>query len=270
MEENQKEQQPVEIVSPGSDVDMIEVSTPNFFARHFLHLLAVFGAGFLIFWFIFNVYLTPIAIKGESMQPTINKDSAYSDIVYYRQKDDYVIGDILIIDAHEYLSDLDSSIIKRLIAKQGQKVSFEIYSIQKNVYTTSKNYIKVKYRLLIDDELLQEDYIAEQECYLSIYTDRLTDHYISSDDYVLLKAIFDYINEQTLGNYAVVSETNKLVYSFTLADDEFFACGDNRNHSTDCRYFGPIKTEAVEGALIIHVAHGQNFLQLFWKFLFSK
>ena len=122
---------------------------------------------------------------------------------------------------------------------------------------------------MIDDQLLHEDYIAEQECYLNIYTAKFTGEFISNSDYVLLHAIFDYLGEQTLGTYAFNNADNPLVYSLTLADGEMFVCGDNRNHSTDCRYFGPIKTKDVEGAVMIHVAHGQNFLQAFWKFLFA-
>lgn len=269
-ETNQEQTQQQELVSPGSDVDLIEVYTPNFFARHFLHLLAVFGAGFLIFWFIFNVYLTPIYIKGESMQPTINADSRYNDIVYYRAKEAYDIGEIVIVDASDYISDLDNSIIKRLIAKGGQKVSIEMTSVSKSVYTATRNCVTIYYKLLIDDEYLEEDYILDQNCRLLVYTDRLTDQFASNSDYVLLKQIFDYLNEQTLYNYALVSESHPVTFSFELEDDQLFVCGDNRNNSTDSRYFGPIKTKDVIGSVAIHVAHGQNILVQFWKYLFSQ
>ena len=33
--------------------------------------------------------------------------------------------------------------------------------------------------------------------------------------------------------------------TITLADDEFFCAGDNRNNSNDCRAFGPIKFENI-------------------------
>ena len=74
-------------VANGSDVDIIEVHTPNFFERHFLHLLTIFGIGFLIFTFIFQIQLTPIYIVGRSMQPTINtqcqssNDTEHCDLV---------------------------------------------------------------------------------------------------------------------------------------------------------------------------------------------
>lgn len=38
----------------------------------------------------------------------------------------------------------------------------------------------------------------------------------------------------------------------TLGDDEFFLMGDNRNNSSDCRVFGPVKAEDIQGKAIFH------------------
>ena len=40
------------------------------------------------------------------------------------------------------------------------------------------------------------------------------------------------------------------ISSFTLNDDEYFLCGDNRNKSSDSRMFGPIKRIDMIGKMI--------------------
>lgn len=38
--------------------------------------------------------------------------------------------------------------------------------------------------------------------------------------------------------------------TMTLADDEYFCLGDNRNNSRDSRYFGPVKYEQIDSVII--------------------
>ena len=40
---------------------------------------------------------------------------------------------------------------------------------------------------------------------------------------------------------------------WTLADDECFALGDNRAHSTDSRHYGPVRLRQIEGKLLWRV-----------------
>ena len=50
-------------------------------------------------------------------------------------------------------------------------------------------------------------------------------------------------SEYIKGAYYPVGKT-------TLADDEYYVCGDNRNHSHDSRQTGPVKREAITGKAI--------------------
>ena len=278
MEEKQNQQEKLklaqetqEVVSAGSDVEMIEVNTPNFFGRHFLHLLAVFGVGFLMFIFTFEIYFTPIYIIGGSMQPTINADATYNDLVYYRAKESYDVGDIVIVDSHDYLPDLESSIIKRVIAKQGQKLTFKFYRItvtESNPFGEAM--LNAYYNLYVDDSLLEESYIKEQECHLQFKIMYVSKTYASSEYYTLLKnTLYPAMLDQTGGIWAMANTEHPVVCDVQLSESEYFVCGDNRNNSTDSRYFGPVEQKSVMGNVRIHVPYGTNLLVALWRLIFG-
>lgn len=291
MEEKQQEEflpqnESQENVSAGSDVEMIEVNTPNFFGRHFLHLLAVFGIGFLLFIFMFDIYFTPIYIVGRSMQNTINtsatsaNDPEHRDLVYYRAKNSYDIGDIIIVDSTDYLPELKSSIIKRVVAKGGQKVTFKIYDVveSESVWQDAKfvSILKVYYKLFVDDNLLEESYVKQSDDaeHLAFKVARETPisapQYDSSSNYVLISDnIYPAIWAATAGAWALVSESNPVVCDTIIANNQYFACGDNRNESTDCRYFGPVAASAVLGNVRIHVPYGANLFVALWRAIFG-
>ena len=53
-----------------------------------------------------------------------------------------------------------------------------------------------------------------------------------------------------------------------LEKDEYFVMGDNRNNSTDSRYFGPISKNDMLGKVVLHVEHGQTLFNAIWKSIF--
>ena len=266
---NQTENQ--EVVSAGSDVEMIEVNTPNFFGRHFLHLLAVFGVGFLMFIFTFEIYFTPIYIIGASMQPTINQNASYNDLVYYRAKESYATGDIVIVDSKNYLPELGSSIIKRVVAKSGQTITFKIYKIaitESNPFGEAM--VHAYYTLLLDGKQLSENYIKEQECYLQFKIIWATKTYASSEYYTLLRdTIYPAMLDQTGGVWALATESNPVVANVAIQENQYFVCGDNRNNSTDSRYFGAVTYSDILGNVRIHVPHGTNLFVALWRAIFA-
>lgn len=60
-------------------------------------------------------------------------------------------------------------------------------------------------------------------------------------------------NPDTFGKYRIAALTTSGDINITLQDDEIFVCGDNRSNSEDSRYFGPIKTNAIVGKLILRI-----------------
>lgn len=85
-------------------------------------------------------------------------------------------------------------------------------------------------------------------------------------EHVLLKDGKVYVNgeelkEEYLQEELITEERNVYLTDFTVPEGYIFAMGDNRLHSTDCREFGCIPIEKVEGKVWIR----------FWPFdLFGK
>jgi len=268
--ENQ-EQTNIEVPAPGSEVEMIKVESPSFFERHFIHLLVVFAIGFLSFIFVFEIYLTPMYIVGKSMQPGINAaatsttDKTHTDLIYYRPVNNYTNNDIVVVNSVNYLaSDEVSSIIKRVIAKPGDTITFVL---KKAEQTYPSNYLTIEYSIKLNGEALKESYINEQICYLS-FSINTNGEYADNYDYVFLQAIYESV-QKTVIPIPGSEYTNSGEYSYTLAEDEYFICGDNRNNSTDSRSFGPVKKQDIMGKVKIHVPYGSNLFVGIWKSIFS-
>lgn len=276
-----------------SDADMIEVHTPNFFEQHFLHILSIFGIGFLVFTFIFQLYLSPIYIVGRSMQPTINADSTsatdeqHTDLIYYRQQDSYQKQDIVIVDASDYLS--ESNIIKRIIATAGDTLKFEFYQIDGHSYSINNGkYIEqytqysCYYDLYLNGEKLVEDYIFSQENFIQIivkengefYMPDSTGQFKNSNGYAFLNNIYNELYDNSTHrlptfSHSDLEEQNKYSYSTTISENCVFVCGDNRNISIDSKYFGEISLSCILGKSVLHIAYNSNLIVGLWNAIFN-
>lgn len=221
--------------------------------KFILMLMALFGACFIIFTCIFQVIFKPIMVAGYSMQPTINSQAIglngtiNTDTVYYQPvtRNEINYKDIIIINA-SYSTD-NHSIIKRVIGLPGQTISF---ATSGNVYTGNNGKLYIKYNVYINDELLIEDYIKEDMEFLIGYGTDIE--------------AYSFYNE--LAKKLTMGET----FSYTLSEDEYFVMGDNRNNSTDSRYFGPIEYKNIIGKVKIHVPYGQNLAQVVWHKIFGN
>ena len=57
-----------------------------------------------------------------------------------------------------------------------------------------------------------------------------------------------YVNGEAIEEpYIAEAMTTKDVSLYKLQEDEYFVCGDNRNHSTDSRHIGPITSKELMG-----------------------
>ena len=225
----------------------------------FYYFLCVFGVFFLSIFYVFQIYLQPIVVVGHSMLPNINtsalsdEDDVHCDVVYYRQKETYNYGDVIIISNLEdqYMDDSNqdevSYFIKRVIACPGDTITFYLTDVSEDslhyyydISVTTKNGDII--------ELNEESYINEP-MYL-----------IKNQIYPgLLNQIAQNLLDNTLG-------LDNRKFSITINENCYFAMGDNRNHSLDSRYFGEISKEDICGDMRIHVKYGENI----WIALFNK
>lgn len=224
----------------------------------FFHFLCVFGVVFVSLLFFLQIYLTPITVVGQSMLPNINasttsnEDTTHCDVVYYRAKDSYSRGDVVIIsnEKNQYIDNTNSTstntvnfLIKRIIACPGDTIIFSRDNVIENKYY---------YVVIVKDQngnvvnFNDEDYIKEPMYY--VYYEHQTLIGLAGE---ISNAIFD----DGVGYYQI-----------KMSENQYFAMGDNRNNSSDSRYFGPVNSEDICGDVRLHVKYGENI----WIALFNK
>ena len=228
------------------------------------HFLAVFGVVFLSIFFMFNVYLSPISVIGQSMLPTINAktlsntDSVHNDLAYYREKDSYTYGDIVIISNEEehYITNTEKYqvdfLIKRIIACPGDTITFFLTDIdtEKHLYYYD---IIVKNSKGETIELNEKSYINEP---MYVYYDPANP--TEFDDF-RSNFIPNIVNDN------ITDPANRKT-TITISNNCYFVMGDNRNHSDDSRKFGEVTTYDICGSVRLLVKHGETV----WSALFRK
>ncbi len=227
------------------------------------HFLCVFGVVFLSIFFVFNVYFKPITVVGQSMLPTINastlsnEDTTRTDMVYYRQKESYTHGDIVIVSNEKgnYIDNSNRStpvnfLIKRVVACPGDTITF--YFTEKD---SSKNLyyydIEVKNSNGKIVELNEQSYIKEQ---MYLYYDHLNP--------VVYNNFYKNFAYNIVNELLPISERKATI---TLSKSCYFVMGDNRNNSSDSRTFGQIAFEDICGNVRIQVKYGETIWQSIFK-----
>lgn len=222
----------------------------------FFHFLCVFGVVFVSLLFFLQIYLTPITVVGQSMLPNINvsttsnEDTIHCDVVYYRAKENYEHGDVVII-SNENSQYIDNStqknavnfLIKRIIACPGDTIIFSRDNVIENKYY---------YVVTVKDH---NGNVVE----------------INDEDYINEAMYFTYYEHQTLVGLAgeisnAIFDDSVGYYQIKMNENQYFAMGDNRNHSSDSRYFGAINLKDICGDVRLHVKYGENI----WIALFNK
>ena len=225
------------------------------------YFFCVFGVVFLSIFYLFQVYLTPITIVGHSMLPTLNvsavsdTDTSHCDVVYYRAKDQYNYGDIVIISNTEsqYIdnSKLDKPVnylIKRVVACPGDKMTF--YFTGEKSDNDLYYYFEIKVTKHNGEivDLNESSYINEPMYLVKSY------NYSG-----LLAQIAQYILNDNL-------DLDNRKFSITISENSYFTLGDNRNYSHDSLEFGEVSIDDICGNMRIHVKYGDSI----WAALFNK
>ncbi len=259
---NELEQENINQVIESSETETVQKSNKNrsFYTDNGLFWFVLFfGLFFVTFVFVFQVLLTPIKVLGTSMRPTINNsalvkgenDEEHSDIVYYSKNKEYKNNDIVIVSNNNYVYHNNSTInfiIKRVIAVGGQQIEFK---------HTSKGIVdgEIRYYYTIkvldslgNDTHLNQSYLDEEMYFTEIE--------MSSTSYpkynmLISKLFFE-------GTYTI-----------TVSENHYFVMGDNRNNSTDSRFFGEVAYEDISGSVKLIVPYGKSIFASIWQTIFS-
>ena len=219
------------------------------------YFFCVFGVVFLSIFYLFQIYLTPITIVGHSMLPTLNAsavsdtDTEHCDMAYYRPKESYNYGDIVIISNTEgqYIDNSKLTtpvnfLIKRVVALPGDKITFYLTGESDNdLYYYYQIKVTNSNGEIID---LNESSYTNEPMYL------VKGHHYSG------------LLNQIAQNLLLDNQE----FSITISENCYFMLGDNRNHSLDCRDFGEVSSADICGDVRIHVKYGENI----WIALFKK
>ena len=211
-----------------------------------------------IFYVIYKYY----PVRGTSMQPTINPDitsTVVQDGVFAQYNSSIDYDDIIIIQ----LPNATNTIIKRVIAKEGDKVCIRRYPEYNNEYRVSV--IRNGTNTI---EVLEEDYING-------YTDwsRNESYNVDYGDYTV-----DYENafyrtylqggEEDI-HVSLVKEDDGCQYLYyQVMAHHIFYLGDNRAVSKDARANGTISESGVVGVVKIivrNVVDADTGIALWWE-----
>ena len=224
------------------------------------YFFCVFGIIFFSIFYLFQIHLKPIVVVGQSMLPEFNSaalsdtDEEHCDIVYYREKDNYTYGDVVIIsnETDQYIDNTNNLnrvnfLIKRIVACPGDKITFYLTDI-------SDDGLFYYYDISVTNAQGKEIELNESE-------------YINEPMYLMKNYYYTgVLNEiaQNILNDNLSLDNRK--FSITINENCYFAMGDNRNYSLDCRTFGEIAQKDICGNVRIHVKYGDNI----WIALFNK
>lgn len=209
----------------------------------------------MVWYFTFKATHYISNVEGLSMQPTFNSgissQDESEDFVYVNTTNKGTNGDIVVIK--EKPQDKDS-IIKRLIAKGGDKVS---------IYVTEDGFfhVSISYAGTNEFVVLQEDYIKSYYEWKNqgFYTQTKTDNGIIYEN----TFYSHYINSGSGYNMNVKQIDG--IYFYEVPADCYFCLGDNRAISSDSRERGVFTKSQIKGVAEIIVKNGSVAGNTFFK-----
>lgn len=191
-------------------------------AREIMEWIVCIVIAFLIALFIKYFLFTPTLVMQESMTPNIlNGERVLINRTVRTFNGEYKRGDIITFEAPTSLLSGDE-IIANFNEVNGGIESFIYYVIEWG----KKSYIK---RVIG----LPGEHVQIQGGYVYINGERLQEDYLD-------ESVRTYVSEGGIDD-------------FIVPDDCIFAMGDNRDGSSDCRIFGCIPMDRIEGRVTIRI-----------------
>ena len=224
-----------------------------------LYIVLIFFLIFFVWYTVFSVTHRYYIVEGASMQPYLNASiaptdtSSSQDAVYVNLNGKIDVYDVVVIEG---VSKTSPSIIKRVVAKEGDFVSiaksgnsFFLFRIDAEDMTLENG----EYTTLVSDE---NALVFENER----NTGYEIENWNSDDERVYNGVHYDYgfysqfiqgyVNESDVYSYYVSSDD--LIY-VQVPEGKTFCLGDNRAHSSDSRTYGFISYDNIVGDVEITV-----------------
>lgn len=231
--------------------DIKYIKRVNIYKREMpVWLQAIIKALFIFFMIIcaavviFNFIHIGTPVIGESMVPTLNgyENPEIIDTVYINKYAGYTNGDIIVIQNPENNSNANKYVIKRLIAKGGDKIAI-VRTDNGGVSASNGTYsIQLIKKGAKAPEIIKENYL---EAGISLYYSYIEFHKL--------------LNNRNFTGGEIVN-INGITY-LEIHNDYIFYMGDNRSSeasSKDCLEYGPIPKNKVVGKVDIIVYGSQN------------
>lgn len=191
-------------------------------AREIMEWIVCIVIAFLIALFIKYFLFTPTLVMQESMTPNIlNGERVLINRTVRTFNGEYKRGDIITFEAPTSLLSGDE-IIANFKEVDGLIESFKYYVIEWGKTSYIKRVIG-----------LPGEHVQIQGGYVYINGERLQEDYLD-------ESVRTYVSEGGIDD-------------FIVPDDCIFAMGDNRDGSSDCRIFGCIPMDKIEGRVTIRI-----------------
>ena len=210
---------------------------PNKFLKFLINFVFILLLLVCIGVFVFKLVYVETAVLGASMYPTLNS-TEYNDSVLINTKEKGTVGDIVVVDSLKAdISVEHTYIIKRIIAKENERVDLRFDNDQMYIY--------------IDGVKLEENYTTTPA-----YINRGSTPYIYN----------------AFQNYLITNSEN-IDYNengLLIPSGCVFVMGDNRQNSTDSASFGPVSVDSILGRVDVIIHHGESMLGNFFQYLFNR
>lgn len=210
---------------------------------------------FILFYYFFGCAV----VSGHSMENTLNQSQR---CLLLRHGYDVDRGDIVTIE-HPKPKNSGDMLVKRVIALEGDKILF--------VRSSTNLYVDLYLCKAGENtfKLQTENYLKEQRMVYagsdSKFTFDVNGNVVPTAQYNTREYI-----ENIKVNGKNNSDTEKyyLDCAIDIKKNCFYYMGDNRNHSTDARYYGACLVDKITGK-VISISKKNSFLEGFLNFMFS-
>lgn len=200
-----------------------------------------------VVYLIFCVIFIKAEVIGVSMQPTFNKNlsldedyekSIYKDIVFANRFKEGTNGDIVLVQTQSEL------VIKRIIAKENQKLTLQLEDGYYYFYLTEENSTQAK--------KINEYYIGNNRSAMAV-------------DYEYPDFQNYYERFRDANRDLIIDEGYPNRTTILIPKGKIFILGDNRGYSNDSSSYGVIDKEKIQGTVSFSYEYNQNFFSFLWQ-----